>query len=161
MKPLYEISNEYLSLYNATEEQTEEELIQNLQMIQEDFDKKALNIASFIKNLKLDLASVEQVQSDLDAKKKSISNKIKYLSEYLKFNIEKLGIDKISNSLHEVKIALNPVSVNVLDSNQIPESYKIHQDIVKPDLNKIKNDLKMGIVIDGVELKQDTRVIIK
>lgn len=162
MKPLYEISNEYLNLYNNMDESTEEfDIVQKIQEINENFDIKAMNIVSLVKNFKLDLDNIDNVIDSLKYKRESLGKKIDNLYEYLKFNMEKIEKLEIKNSIHTAKIANNPPSVSVVDASIIPLEYINRTEIVKPDLTKIKNDLKMGVIIDGVLLEQKTRLVIK
>ncbi|TXG82854.1 MAG: siphovirus Gp157 family protein [Spirochaetes bacterium] len=161
MKPLYELTNEYLSLYNNHEDDCETNFLDTIDKIEDDFDSKAINIASLIKNLKSDLVSFDTAIKSMTERKNAVSKKIDYLCEYLKNNMERIDKKEIKSSIHEIKILSNPASVNIVNCEIIPDEYIKHTEVVKPDLVKIKNDLKLGVVIDGVELKNETRVVIK
>ncbi|GIP45110.1 hypothetical protein J45TS6_35690 [Paenibacillus sp. J45TS6] len=63
-------------------------------------------------------------------------------------------IDKVNAGMFKVKLQKNPPSINVLDSNKVPDTYKIAQE-PKIDSKKLLSDVKNGVVIEGVELITD------
>ena len=162
MKPLYQLTNEYLEIYNCSEESDLDfAFAEKIEAIDSDFETKALNIASLIKNLTLDIDTVDNVLLDLEAKKHRLKKKVDNLKEYLKFNMEKVDKKEIRNTIHDIRIALNPCSVKVVNQELIPDEYIRKQEILKPDLTKIKDDLKRGVVIEGVELGRSDRLVVK
>jgi hypothetical protein len=161
MKPLYEIANEYLSLYQSHEDIDQEDFVNLIEKLDSEFDTKAINIAALLKNLTLDLESVEHVLDSLQSKRKQLDNKISYLKDYLLNNMKLLNKNEIKSGLHCIKLRKCPFKLNVLNQSEIPEEYKIHVDQVKLDSDKIREHIKNGVVIDGVELIQNISVVVK
>lgn len=161
MKPLYEITNDYLSLYQNHEDMDQDSFVDMIDKLDTEFETKAINIAALLKNLNLDLESVEHVLDSLQSKRKQLDNKISYLKDYLLNNMKLLHKEEIKSGLHCIKLRKCPFKLNVLNQSEIPEEYKIHVDQVKLDSDKIKDHIKNGVIIDGVELVQNISVVIK
>jgi phage host-nuclease inhibitor protein Gam len=71
------------------------------------------------------------------------------------------GVKKLETSLGNISIRKTPPSVNVLDENLIPLEYIETKQVMSIDKKLILGDLKDGLVIPGVEIKQGTSLTIK
>ncbi|MBD7971263.1 MULTISPECIES: siphovirus Gp157 family protein [Paenibacillus] len=90
----------------------------------------------------------------LAKKRKYLENKNNGLKSYTQSVLEVNKIDKVNAGMFKVKLQKNPPSINVLDSNKVPDTYKIAQE-PKIDSKKLLSDVKNGVVIEGVELITD------
>ena len=64
-----------------------------------------------------------------------------------------LGLEKISTDLGVISIAKSPISVEILDEQQIPDEYKEVVTTIKVDKKKIADNFKeTGEIIDGVNI---------
>lgn len=155
---LYEITNEFMKLLNNkdTEDLTEEEVEQiGLQLV-EALQTKSTNIIAYYQEQNTILNAIEEQIKRLTEYKRITKNKIDRYKEYVKTNMEALGIDKIQNELGTLQIAKSPISVEIVDPEKVPEEYKQEVTEVKILKDKIKNDFKAtGEIIDGVRIITD------
>ncbi len=153
---LYEITDAYLSLDEA--EKTED-VIKVLDGIKEEFDKKAENTVKVIRNFEADIQALKDEEKRLADKRKSLEKKKEDLKEYLYFNMERMKVKKINAGLFDINIQKNPPSIKILDEATIPLRYKI----LTYDLDKklMKDDIKKGLEIKGVELEQSEGIRIR
>lgn len=161
---LYKLSAKYQYILHEIEmsEEISDEYFDMLNEINDSVDKKAVNIASFIKNLESEKNAVEQARKDMQLREKSLDRKIEYLADYLKLNLEKVGVNEVTKSPNFViKIKKCPPSVHVFDEIELSDEYKEKVETIKIDKNKIKNDLNNGVVVYGATLIQKTRLEIK
>ena len=65
-----------------------------------------------------------------------------------------MEIDKVKTPLFTVALQNNPPSVNVIDEKLIPNDYRKTVTTTSISKKDLLEDLKQGLIIDGVELKQ-------
>lgn len=155
---LYEITNGFMKLLDdkETEELTEEEKEQIGKQLVEALQVKSANIIAYYQDQNTILNAIDEQIKRLQEYKKITKNKIDRYKEYVKSNMEALGIDKIQNELGTLSIAKSPISVEVVDPEKIPPEYKQEVTEVKILKDKIKNDFKAtGEIIDGVKIITD------
>lgn len=155
---LYEITNGFMKLLDdkETEELTEEEKEQIGKQLVEALQVKSANIIAYYQDQNTILNAIDEQIKRLQEYKKITKNKIDRYKEYVKSNMEALGIDKIQNELGTLSIAKSPISVEVVDPEKIPPEYKQEVTEVKILKDKIKNDFKAtGEIIDGVRIITD------
>ena len=159
---IYEIQNSY---NQAIEIEDDTERTKALELIQEQGNNKINNIAKFNNNLSSNIEAIDNEIERLSNLKQQITKKQDWLRNYVKGYMETNGINKIETELFKLSIVNNPESLNIIDETKIPEIYKIKEikEIVKVDKNKIKEDIKKGLVpfVEGTELTRSTRLSIK
>lgn len=153
---LYEITDAYLSLDEA--EKTED-VIKVLDNIKDEFDKKAENTVKVIRNFEADIQALRDEEKRLADKRKSLEKKNEDLKEYLYFNMERMKVRKVNAGLFDINIQKNPQSIKILDEATIPLKYKILT--YKLDKKTLKDDIKKGADIKGVELVQTEGIRIR
>lgn len=85
--------------------------------------------------------------------KKIEENKQERFLKAVKENLEKYGIDKITTDFGTITIAKNPMSIEIVDANDIPEEFKEKVETIKVDKNKIKKYIKeTGEIIEGIKI---------
>ena len=126
--------------------------------IMEGFETKVENIVMVIKNKEADIEGIEGEIARLNKRKRSISNTVERLKEYIKLNMESCGIEKVPTSLFSVVLQKNPPSVEVEDEKQILDEFFV----VKREISKslLKEALKIGPVA-GAKLVQNKSLRIK
>lgn len=164
MTSLYKISSEYQSLFS--EINNEEEVTNNSLLILDSYqskvEDKAIAIGCFIKNLESEQLAIDMAIKNMTQRKKNLDNKISYIKDYLKINMEKCGILEISSSPYfKIKLKVCPISVNITDEDKIPDEYKKYKEVISIDKIKLKEDLKQGLYVNGAELHQNLRLEIK
>lgn len=161
MQQLYQIADDYQEAFNKLEELDfdQQTIEDSLSLIKTDFDSKAINVGSFVKNLESNIKAMRDAESSIANRRKILQNKIDSIKEYLKTNMEKCGIKHIHSPYFDIKIKKNPESVKIEDAIIIPSIYK--EEIIRIQKNLIKEDLKNGKIINGCSLVQNNRVEIK
>lgn len=148
---LYELSTAFQQVQNMD---LDPEVMQDtLDSIEDAIENKAENIAKLIRNLKADVTAYKEEEDRLKTKRQATENKVKWLKTYLEGNMKLTGKTKFKSGMFNFSIQKNPASVNILDERIIPEEFLIPQ-LPKIDKTALKDVLKTGVEVPGVELKQ-------
>ena len=85
--------------------------------------------------------------------RKSLEVKMEKFKEYVKECMEKMEDTKIETTLGTLSVAKNPISVEILDEDKIPNKYKTQVITTKVDKKAIADDFKAtGELIEGVNI---------
>lgn len=164
MLKLYEIADQYRSLLELDDPDIPAEAIADtLEGLQGDLEMKARNVAAFFRNLEAEVEAMRSAEKRIADRRKVIERKIEAGREYLKTNMERAGITKITAPEFVLSIKKNPPSVEVVDEAGVPEMFW-HVEVVETrDLDKkmIADALKGGIDVPGCRLLQKTRLEVK
>lgn len=163
---LFQIANQYTDIFTEVDENGEitDEMLGKLNDIGGAMETKAIAIASFIRNLEAERDAVNKAKKAIALREQSLNNKVERLEEYLLINMEKCGISEISSSPYfTIKLKKNPVSVNILDEDFVPDNYKKTKVVttVSVDKIKIKEAILSGDAVPGAVLQQNLRLEIK
>ena len=157
---LHEISKDFVAMQN--EEMTPAEMSDCLDSIECAFEDKANNILAFTNGLDSDVKSIDEEIKRLQARKTTIKNRSDSFKEYLRMNMEKTGISKISHPLFTVTLGRPTKTATVTDESLLPDDYVSVSVVSKPDKRKILADLKEGVDIPGAEISEGkSRLLIK
>lgn len=149
---LYQITNGFMALNDQDDLSEEEKQELGLQLC-DALQNKSANIIAYYQNEMALLDGIDAEIKRLQEYKKATQNKVERYKEYVKSNMELLGIDKIETALGKISIAKSPISVEVVDVDKIPNQYKIIVSDIKVDKQKIKDDFKnTGEIVDGVNI---------
>lgn len=160
---LYELSQNYQNLLDLVENPDipVEMLHSSLQEIEGEFENKAENICKVIKSIELESRGIREEEKRLANRRKVLENNSKTLKEYLDNHMKSTGIKKIKGTVFTLSIQKNPASVKIINENSIPTLYKEEIISIKVDKNMIKDILKKGGEISGVELHQNESLRIR
>jgi hypothetical protein len=168
-RPLYEITQEFLYLFESITEALEDvdiadkdDIISNtLANVSHEFDNKALNVARYIANLEHELLGVKEATKRLQVRAKATENKIDKLREYLLNEMRKL--DKKSIKSDEIMLTLrnNPAKVVITDEESLPADVKYKVTEIKVDKKLIADKIKSGEDVRGAVLTSSQRLEIK
>lgn len=171
MTALYTITSDYQHSYQELrtllencdlDEFTQEQVLhESLSHLQGQFDKKALNTAAFISNLKLELSSVKEVQDRLAKRASSLTKQVLYLNNYLLEQLQVMEVNNLRNEQLTVAVKLNPSKVIIDDESAVPAEFKEIVSTIKISKTAIGEQLKAGIEIDGCRLERTHRLEIK
>lgn len=154
---LYEITNGFMSL-NNNEELTEEEKNEIGVQLTEALKTKSNNIVGYYQEEKVLLEGIDAEIKRLQDYKKAVTNRIDRYKEYVKENMQVLGIDKIETELGTISIAKSPVSVDIIDEDKIPAEYKTIVQTIKVDKKAIADNFKStGELIEGVRINTENK----
>lgn len=160
---LYELTADYMrAIEQLATEEDQSKAADLLECIGDAFEQKAINVALYMRGLvgqqesiKAELARLVDLSTAVEAKRAK-------LEEYLERSMIAVGKDKIESPILKIGFRKNPPSVNVLDESAIPRRFFVQPPTPEPRLDKraLLAELKDGAV-DGAELQQTTRLVIK
>lgn len=154
MSTLYEITDKHKELLALAEEN--EDMAQavegTMELIEGEFNEKALSLVNVMKNIGASIPSIDAEIARLQARKKTIENNQKHMTNYLKTNMEASGISKIECPLFTITLAKGRDIVGVDNEEEIPAEYMNYKTSASPMKKEILADLKEGKKIDGVSL---------
>lgn len=151
---LFELTENYVKFFTMLEEVDEiteelEEMANNLNIA---IEEKSDNYVKMIKNLDADVEAFKNIEKQFNKKRKTAENKIAWLKKNLQASMEQTGRKKVETGLFTVSIQKNVPSLEITSEDNIgDEYYKIERTLNKRDL---LNDIKEGLIIDGVGIKQ-------
>lgn len=162
---LYEISNEYQLVFDQMHNEYDEEkrlaLSSQLDSIKAPLENKAVNIAKYVHDLRGSQVMIDSEIERLQNMKRILLNREKDMMNYLSTNMQRCEIEKIESPFFKIQFKTCPCKVDVLDADLIPDEYKRVKTEIMIDKNKIKSEMKEGVVIPGVQLVQDKKLEIK
>ena len=149
---LYQITNGFMALNDQDDLSDGEKQELGLQLC-DALQNKSANIIAYYQNEMALLDGIDAEIKRLQEFKKATQNKVERYKDYVKSNMELLGIDKIETALGKISIAKSPISVEVVDVDKIPNQYKTIVSDIKIDKQKIKENFKnTGEIVDGVNI---------
>ncbi len=159
---LYELTNDIKELEkyfdrlneiedDAQRQQAEDALMTEREKIRDDLSHKIDGICRMIKNNQSDIDALDEEIKRLQDRKKSLSNKVDNIKEYVKTCLEYAGENKVVTANFTCSIANNPPSLYIPDERFVPEQYLIAQ---PPKINNaaIKQAIKDGEKYDWCTL---------
>ena len=152
---LFNITERYINILELCEnpEVTPEMLEEALKSMDGELNDKLENICAFIKSLDGDVAVIDNEIARLQARKKTINNKISSLKDYMENCLRMLELRKVKTSLNTISIQKNPSSIEILDETLIPEEFKSVETVTKIDKKALLKAVKETGEIAGVSLK--------
>ena len=151
---LFELTENYVKFFTMLEEADEiteelEEMANNLNIA---IEEKSDNYVKMIKNLDADVEAYKNQEKQFNKKRKTAENKISWLKKNLQSSMEQTGRKKVKTKLFTVSLQKNAPSLEITDEKNIDDSYYV----IERKLNKreLLSDIKEGLIVDGVELKQ-------
>lgn len=159
---LYQITNAFPMLIEQEEmseedkKKVEKELIELLQ-------QKSQNLIGYTRNIELTIEAMKNEEKRISEQRKTLENRLTKFKEYVKECMEQGGITKLETPLGTLSIAKNPVSVEIINEDEIPNEYKTQIITTKIDKTKIKDNFKKtGEIPAGVNINtQNTSLRIK
>lgn len=156
---LYEIDNAILDCIDLeTGEVIDTEKLDALQI---ERDAKIENVACWIKDLRAENEAIKSEKQKLDSRRKVNENKIESLMGWLNYALNgtkfKTGKCAISFRTSECVEVSEEGLNNLINGHADLLTYKAPE----PNKTAIKQALKDGLTVEGVELVRNTNVIIK
>lgn len=147
---LYELSEGYqnlLDLLDQEEYQDNEDIINAIEKIQEEFGKKADSVVRLIKTAEAEANAIDPELKRLTARKRARESLAKRLKAYLLDNMTDL---KIKTELFTISVAkTQSVDVSIPVEHLPLEYQKIS---IEPMKTELKKAIKSGAIIEGVAL---------
>lgn len=158
MSNLYEITNSFVELMSKAEEGelTEEEYNKIGEELAVQLQAKSSNIIGYYQNENALIEAIDNQIKRLQDFKKIKQNSVDRFKKYVKENMERLEIQKIETELGTLSIAKSPISVEIVNEDEIPEEFKDTITTVKTNKKKISDNFKAtGEIPNGVVIHTD------
>lgn len=162
---LYELSTNYLQALDfLTDPEMDlpvEAVNDTLEALGGELEDKAINVAKFFRNMEAAADAIKTAEANMAKRRKALENRVQWLKNYIKDNMEICGISDIECPHFKLSIQKNPAAVNILNEDAIPEQFKEQIISWKIDKTAIKNAINSGSVVPGTELINGTRLTVK
>lgn len=157
MATLYELAGQFNHVAEmlVDEEIDQEVIIHTLESIDAAIEEKADNYAKLIKNQESDSKGIADEIKRLQARKQAKDNNIKNMKLSLQNAMNEIGKTKFKTELFSFNIQNNPVKVDIVDENLIPDEFK------KIKIEYDKTAIKKAENVPGVELIQSESLRIR
>lgn len=155
MTKLYEISEQYKeleALADSDDENMREAVANTLECIAGDFNDKAQALVTVVHNMDSDVDALAGEIKRLQARKTAIQNRQDSMREYLRDNMERTGIKKITCPLFSINCIAGREIAVINDEANIPDEYMVVKTEIRPDKAAITKALKDGIEVSGASL---------
>ncbi len=158
---IYEIKREYevLSQYLEDNDLDKESFKEAFLNIEGSLSDKCENYVKLIKNLEGDIEAHKGEEKRLSEKRKAMENKVLRLKQTIYEVLKDMKLESLKAGTFNLRIQNNAPSVDILDQEVIPEEYKSYE--VKLDKKGILEDLKLGKLVAGAEIKQSESLRIR
>ena len=156
--------NDLLDMLNQAQEEGNQEQISliesGLEITQDNFKDKATNYVKFIRSEEAGLSAIDEEIKRLTALKKSKVSKIDNLEARLSNSMQSIGFDRFDLGLFKLSFRKS-TSVEVIDVDQLPDSYKRVKTTIDPDKVAIKKAIEAGQEVSGATIKNSVSLQIK
>lgn len=155
---LYNITNKFAELMDMAEngELTEEQYNALGEQLALELQQKGSGIIGYTQNEEAFIEAVDFQIKRLQDLKKARQNKLEKFKQYVKENMDRLGITKMDTELGTLSISKNPMSVEIENEEEIPKEFKQRVITTKIDKTAIKNHFKAtGEIIPGTRIIDD------
>ncbi len=160
---LYHLSSRYQQLLDL-EEYTDEEM-QELQALHSDIEDQCIERGKHLRNLEAELSAVTDARKQMQEREKQLAERMERNELRLADIMRSNNIDRITKSpLFPLRVKQNPVSVDVVQLETIPENYwkeSIPKPVKSIDKTAIKLAIESGTEVPGARLVQKLRVEFK
>lgn len=162
---LYNIADQYLvDLQKLQDMEIDEQTFADtLESLSGELEIKATNVAMFVRNLEASAEAIKAAEKQMAERRKAIEAKADRIRQYLLDNMTRTGITKIDCPYFVLSVRKNPPAVEVLNQDMIPNEYFDIPEPPAPTLNKnrLKEDLKAGVIVEGAKLTAGQSLSIK
>lgn len=135
---------------------------EDIKLNTETIEDDAISIASYIKNLEVEEAGINEAVKNMTERKRVLQYRIEGLKHFLQTNLQANNITEISTSPYfKIKIKKNPPKVEMEPGVIVPDEYLRTKTITEIDKSKISDELKNGVLLEFAKLTQSTRIEIK
>lgn len=154
---LYNIKNRFIELFEKAEdgELTQEEINEQGNELALILQNKSVSIIGYARNMESLIEAMKTEEKRIADNRKVIENRYDRFKEYVKTNMEELGLEKLENELGTLTVRKNPASIEVYDEALISDDYKKEKITVTIDKTAIKEAIKSGINVQGARLVED------
>ena len=150
---LYEITNAFPVLMES-EEITEEDKAKIKEELTLLLQQKSQNTIGYVRNVELTIDAMKTEEKRISEQRKTLEKRLTNFKQYVKECMENSGVTKIETGLGTMTIAKNPISVEIINEDDIPSEYKQEVVTIKTDKKAIADHFKAtGEIPSGVNIQ--------
>lgn len=152
---LYNITNKFVELMDKAEnEELTPEEVQAISLeLEKELTTKSSNIIGYIKNAESLINAIKDEEVRLEGMRKTGERKLEQFKTYVLDNMNRLGFVEIPTELGSLKVAKNPISIEILNENEVPNEFKKEKTTISIDKTAIKNHFKeTGEIVSGTRV---------
>ena len=150
---LYDIAPEFAAL--VEQDDLTDQDAERLDELGHCLEVKASNIAALTDKMGLFVEMCKAEEQRISAKRKAVENKIKWVNNYLKTNLEAAGVMSLEIGTRKISLQRNPQKCEIDDELIIPQKYLILTPATyRPDKKMILDDIKKGVDVPGCHYSQ-------
>ncbi|NJH82146.1 siphovirus superfamily [Staphylococcus hyicus] len=161
MSNLFQLSTSYQQVLDLIEQGMDpSDLKDTLDSIEVELNVKVDNTIGLKRSIDADIDAIEKEIKRLQVLKQQKQNFSERLKNHLQEMLDIQGLQKFRTSTNYIYKRKNAPSVHITDEKLIGNDYWVSQ---APKLNKkqIKDDIKAGVTVEGVELRDSESLVIK
>ena len=149
----YELTKEQIALLSMMDETDDADTLKSLfDELQGATENKLEAMAHIRMELKADEAKLKAEIERLQAKKKTVSNNIDNIEKHIIWFLGEMQISKIKTPLYNFSVSKTAGALKIIDEDKIPVKFTYIETETKIKKDELKEALKNGKVIDGIEL---------
>jgi hypothetical protein len=132
-----------------------EAIADTLESLEGELHHKMANVGAFVKNLEAEAAKIKAAEVSIANRRKSLEAKAEWMKGYLKRNMEKSGIKKVSaeDGTFAITLIAPRASLIIDDATKIPSKYISERVVEDIDNAAIKKALEAGEEIPCAHLE--------
>ena len=154
---LYQITSSFPALME-NEEITEDIKEQIKQELNQLLENKSKNIIGYIRNTDLTIEAMKQEEKRIADIRKSLERKQENFKTYVKECMDQNNIIKVETEIGTISIAKSPISVEIINADEVPDEFKTIVEEVKIDKKKIADNFKAtGEIPEGTTIHTDNK----
>ncbi len=147
---LYQITSAFPMLMEQ-EEMTEEDKIKVEEELTKLLQEKSQSIIGYYRNNELTIQAMKEEEKRIAEVRKALENRNEKFKKYVKECMENAGFTKIETTLGSLSIARSPISIEIVNEDEVPSEYKTEIITTKTDRKAIADNFKAtGEVPNGI-----------
>ena len=147
---LYQITSAFPMLMEQ-EEMTEEDKIKVEEELTKLLQEKSQSIIGYYRNNELTIQAMKEEEKRIAEVRKALENRNEKFKKYVKECMENAGFTKIDTTLGSLSIARSPISIEIVNEDEVPSEYKTEIVTTKTDKKAIADNFKAtGEVPNGI-----------
>lgn len=158
---LSQIADRFLSIFDREEEIPLECLADTIDAVEGEIEVKAVNVALWIRNLRMDAEYLKDEETRLAKRRKALETEEAFLCDYLKGNMIRCGVKSAKSPLITVTVSAGGTKVEIDDMNLIQPAYIRRKEVVSADKDMIKEALEGGDEVAGAHLEEVVKLTIR
>ena len=165
MPKLHELTAAYAHLEPLIDDEATDNttLCRTFDDIKDALQQKSENVGKLIQNLESTADAMKAAEGRLATRRKVIENRAKAIRNYLLTNMVNSSILSIECEYFKIVVRDNPPSVIIDEGVVLPDEYlrTLEPPSPVPDKKKLLEDLKQGVILDGIRIERGKRIDIK